>query len=225
MNATHSQAVSTASQAGISSPSPSATRQGAAGVLGAVAQRVAARFVPAGAVVQQVAGTDAVVYLYKRADGQACALGYVGTAGKPAFHHRFGGEAFRDRFVGEWVAKQQRAAAVRAERLLARKSATHTLKLGDIVYACWGYEQTNVDFFQVVRVVSDRSVVIRAIKGEIQADGPMAMTGHSTPCRDQFEDGAPELLRRAEGCGVMNVCFKHPASLWTGKPVRCTWYA
>ncbi len=225
MNATHSQdANATTSAAGVP-PAPPATRQGADGVLGAVAQRVAARFVPAGAVVRQVEGTDAVVYLYNRADGQVCALGYVGTAGKPAFHHRFGGEAFRERFLAEWVAKQQRAAAARAERLLARKSAPHTLKLDDIVYACWGYEQTNVDFFQVVRVVSDRSVAIRAIKAEIQADGPMAMAGHSTPCRDQFEDDAREMVRQAEGNGVLNVRFKHPASLWTGKPVRCTWYA
>ena len=185
----------------------------------------AARFIPAGAVAQPVRGTDAVVYLYGGASGDPCALGYVGTAGKPAFRHRFGSAQHRERFVADWVAGQQRAAAARAERVLARKNATHTLKLGDIVYACWGYEQTNVDFFQVVRVVSDRSVAIRAIKGEIQADGPMAMAGHSTPCRDQFEDDAPELIRRAEGSAVMNVRFKHSASLWTGKPVRCTWYA
>ena len=123
-------------------PAPSATRQDAPKREGKVAQRVAARFVPAGAEAVPVAGGEAVVYLYVGASGDPCALGYVGTAGKPAFRHRFGSAAHRERFVADWVAGQQRAAAARAERALARKNATHTLTVGDIVVACWAHSRT-----------------------------------------------------------------------------------
>jgi hypothetical protein len=49
------------------------------------------------------------------------------------------------------------------QRREERKSFKHTLKEGDILSCSWGYDQTNVDFYQVTKVVSDKTVKIRQI--------------------------------------------------------------
>ena len=37
------------------------------------------------------------------------------------------------------------------------------VKVGDLFYSSWGYEQTNVDFFQVVALVGESSVRVREV--------------------------------------------------------------
>ncbi|WP_099597088.1 hypothetical protein [Stenotrophomonas maltophilia] len=44
-----------------------------------------------------------------------------------------------------------------------RQQAGHGLAVGDIVYSVWGYEQTNVTFYEVVRVPSGRSATVRDV--------------------------------------------------------------
>ena len=51
------------------------------------------------------------------------------------------------------------------------------VKVGDLFYASWGYEQTNVDFFQVLELVGDSSVRVCEVDPpmiEEDAVGPMA---------------------------------------------------
>ena len=51
------------------------------------------------------------------------------------------------------------------------------VKVGDIFHACWGYDQTNNDFFQVVELVGKCSVRVREVHPQIiesRATGPMA---------------------------------------------------
>lgn len=51
------------------------------------------------------------------------------------------------------------------------------VKVGDYFSICWGYEQTNVDFFQVIALVGETSVRIREVNPPIieeEATGPMA---------------------------------------------------
>ena len=43
------------------------------------------------------------------------------------------------------------------------KANKYGVKVGDLFYASWGYEQTNVDFFQVVALVGESSVRVREV--------------------------------------------------------------
>ena len=45
----------------------------------------------------------------------------------------------------------QQQASVKEER--AKRLEPHTLKVGDILYTSWGYDQTNIEFFQVDELV------------------------------------------------------------------------
>lgn len=57
------------------------------------------------------------------------------------------------------------------------KKNKYGVKVGDFFSISWGYEQTNVDFFQVVALVGESSVRIREVNPPIieeEATGPMA---------------------------------------------------
>jgi hypothetical protein len=186
------------------------------------AERVAARYIPKGATEERHEDAQAVVYRFTNSQGAPLAMGYAGTAYKPAFHFRFQTEERRTKFIDEWLTSQRAAVATRADRKVARKAATHELKLGDIVYASWGYEQTNVDFYQVVRVVSAKTVEVRQVAQQTTETG--FMSGTTIPLKDQFRKGAPVLSRRASGTSVASIGRSEgSASKWVGRPVSCSW--
>lgn len=72
----------------------------------------------------------------------------------------------------------------KGEKVTAKAPATKKekknkfgVKVGDYFSITWGYEQTNVDFFQVIALVGETSVRIREVNPPIieeEATGPMA---------------------------------------------------
>jgi hypothetical protein len=188
------------------------------------AERIAARQRPEGSVERCYDAADAVVYLYAGSHGEVYAIGYAGTAYRPAFHFRFKDEARRSRHVDAWVAGLLAAIERRQARKAEKKASTHSLQLGDIVYASWGYEQTNIDFYQVVRVVSGKSVQVRHLRQTTDETG--FMCGKTTTEKDCFTEAAPMLLCRAESERVLNIgSSRGSASKWDGRPLSCSWYA
>ena len=65
----------------------------------------------------------------------------------------------------------------KAEPKKAEKANKFGVKVGDIFEASWGYEQTNVDFFQVIALVGETSVRVRQVYPElIKEDGISPMS-------------------------------------------------
>jgi hypothetical protein len=185
-------------------------------------ERVAARYIPKDAIEERHDDAQAVVYRFSNSQGTPLAMGYVGTAYKPAFHFRFQNDERRTKFLDEWLASQRASVARRVERKTSRKAATHELQLGDVVYSSWGYEQTNVDFYQVVRVVSAKTVEVRQVAKETTETG--FMSGVTVPLKDHFLKGSQVLSRRASGASVASIGRSEgSASKWDGRPVACSW--
>lgn len=73
----------------------------------------------------------------------------------------------------------------------ARRAAEETqnadgVHVGDIFYACWGYDQTNYDFYQVIALRGKHTAILRknACKAEMCSD----YSGYKRPMRDRFCD-------------------------------------
>ena len=69
-------------------------------------------------------------------------------------------------------------------------------KVGDLFYSSWGYEQTNIDFYQVTKVLG-KSIEARQIGGESTYDGPMS--GHTSPQPNHFTSDPKRYLVRFTG--------------------------
>lgn len=95
----------------------------------------------------------------------------------------------------DWVTEQMNNIKKRiAETNKAKESvktgiAEHQYKIGDILYQSWGYEQTNVDFFEIVEVLP-KSVKIRAIYQKMVENSQGFMSEYVTPVSGKYKSEA-----------------------------------
>lgn len=148
-----------------------------------------------------------------------------GKADKPdlnnLFHSLRQAEGYVNSYVGR-VAQAQETKANRAAAQLAKRAALkasdHWTE-GDVFSNMWGYDQTNIDWYQIVEVKA-KSVVIRAINKNYKETG--FMSGNSQPRRNDF-CGEP-MVKQLDEAG--RISMRHGcATKWDGKPAHETHYA
>ena len=155
------------------------------------------------------------LYIYTLG-GRTTLLGYAAKQRTEALHCKYRDDehlkAGEDAF---WSALERRRESV-LERRKARMSG-HRFAVGDIVYNSWGYDQTNVDWYKVVRV-SKCYVWLGAIGCNFEATA--WLQGKETP-RNETPQGKPEKHRATRDA----ITFRHGCgSKWTGKPVHSSSY-
>lgn len=94
-------------------------------------------------------------------------------------------------------------------------------RVGDVLVSSWGYDQTNVDWYRVVRVTA-KSVVIQECHG-VRADADDEYTDHMVPGAPS-ERSKPQTKRVRQGLDSYSVTISSyaDASLWDGKAQRQT---
>lgn len=161
----------------------------------------------------------AEVYLYEHGD-LVIAMGFGGKRAKPDFHIRFPTKARRQEYIENWIAQAEASAKAKAERRSKANAFEHTLKEGDILYTSWGYDQTNIDYYKVTKVVGPKSVKIRQVNTSV--DHHDGCQSNLVVAGSDFKEGEKEMLKRVhEGNSITISSFEH-ASPWDGSPKRET---
>lgn len=127
-------------------------------------------YIPKGATKVADKNSDAVAYLYTTASGKLGAMTFVGKQQKPLTHYTYRDAARREEAVKEIFANRQAAMAYKAERHKERTSFVHDYKVGDLFRTSWGYEQTNVEFFEVTEV-QGKYLILREIAQKRDSTG------------------------------------------------------
>jgi len=109
----------------------------------------------------------------------------------------------------------------------------HGVKIGDIFYTSWGYDQTNIDYFEVVAVTAKMATVkpIESMRTETDflqgitypVPGAYIIGGfHADIIKTQTDDwGDGPRLKNADGCKSS----KHIGYPYKGQEVRYSQYA
>lgn len=83
------------------------------------------------------------------------------------------------------------------ERKEARKNFANPAKIGDVLVGTWGYDQTNVDCYQVIAVrgkmVDVQEIALQPVPDSIQGNG---MADTVVPVKNVFKKDEPVLSRR-----------------------------
>ena len=123
------------------------------------------RYIPQGAEEITREGVDAVVY-YRKERGDIYGIAYGGKRSKPDFNYLFRTRERFDKYVKDYFDRIEAAAKYKEELKAKRKAAkaefAKSLKVGDMLYSSWGYDQTNIDFYQIVGK-SGQKLTIREI--------------------------------------------------------------
>ena len=104
-------------------------------------------------------------------------------------------------------------------------------KIGDILVNSWGYEQTNIEFYQVTEI-KQKTIVVRQISQIIEAGSYYShgMACNVLPVPNSFIiDGRMDKLTYQLRVKA-NGCLSQPQSYyyihkWDGRPMYCSWYA
>lgn len=168
------------------------------------------RFVPADSVKVVDKRSDAIAYVYSLG-GRPCAVGYAGKQTKPAFFLRFSSEARRERHIREFFAGRQASLAFKAERQ-AEARKPHSFQEGHILVSSWGYDQTNVDWYEVTKVVGARTIEIRKIAAVV--DHTASDQGRCFPRAGEY---LGEATRHVVSRGSVRVSSCAYARLWDGR--------
>lgn len=130
------------------------------------------------------------------------ARGFSGRRNRADFAYRFNNAERMNAYIAEYVAgivaQRDRVAQRRAERVAANRNAA--VNVGDIFQAMWGYDQTNIDYYQVV-AVSGQMMQVREISQMREGNG-YADQGVCAPAPNRFVGEARRVRIQASGESV-----------------------
>jgi hypothetical protein len=151
------------------------------------------RFIPPGAVKVCDKRSDAVAYLYLNSACAPCARVFFGKQSKPVLAYRFRDQAERERAIVNAFQGRRARAARMAEYAAERKAVVNTYQIGAIFCASWGYDQTNINYYQVISATA-KTVTVRELAQERVATG--FLHGRCVPMSGQFlERSKPKVCR------------------------------
>ncbi len=157
---------------------------------------------------------DLEIWRYRMpgADG-VYGIAFQGRAQKPLWHYKFRSESQFDRQVEKSIEHRRKWLERKKEQREERKKYRHDYKVGDILSSSWGYDQTNIDFYQVV-ATTEKSIVIRPIAQKIVRSRPPQ--DYVVPVKNKFT-GGKERHRVGPG-GYVRLTSFSVAKKWDGKP-------
>jgi hypothetical protein len=173
-------------------------------------------YIPKGATKVTDKLSDAVAYLYPWTNGKAGAAIFFGKQAKPVTNYTYRDEARRNAAVGLAFVSRRKSLAFKAERRAERTAWVPDYKVGDLFRTCWGYDQTNVEYFEVIEA-KGKYVIVREIAQETITTG--FNQGKTVPMPGQFlnpryegdKQGLP--LRRLAQKGGIKIDDVRSASL------------
>jgi len=173
-------------------------------------------------VYSNESGTE--IYVYDLT-GIPCAALFIGKAAKPTDNYRFGTVALRDAYIKQTIEEEQKRLAYkqqRKEELATKKAAfVNPFVVGDVLTYSWGYDQTNVEAFQVVGVTKASVKLRRIAITEVRATG--SMSSMVKPVPGKFLDEKVS-THRVTVDGYISMAFGI-AQKWSGRELYQSWYA
>lgn len=161
-------------------------------------------------------------------EGRPKAVAFTGTRGKPDFYYNFETEQQREEYINQFIEKQKNKLQ-RKQEMQAKKQAPALaeipFKIGDIIYNSWGWEQTNIDFYEITRVTK-ASVFIRPIQGEYTDEGYSNMSGFLKPIKGKYTGREQrKAIQWHNGNPYIKFEFGGYSKYQEGEEIYCSWYA
>lgn len=133
-------------------------------------------------------------------------VGFAGKADKPIINFTIRNQQQLERTIAEFFANRKAHADLVSKRREERKAFVHNVKVGDIYHTSWGYDQTNVEFFEVVEI-KGKFAVLREIGCAREGGGPagyrvVPQSGQYLPMRHAEDEDRKPLRRLIQEHGI-----------------------
>lgn len=158
-----------------------------------------------------------------------CVQAYSGKRGTPDLYQAYSTRYQRDKALNSWKDGLVRRAEEEKQKRNRRVLAENPVRFGDIFVASWGYDQTNVNFYQVIKVRGSM-VDLREIGHQVVTGTGGNMSANVTAVPNEFlRDASKTITKRVstyDNGKTVYLSFQHSnAHPWDGKPRYSSWYA
>jgi hypothetical protein len=158
--------------------------------------------------------TDLAIWKFENDRGGICAIAFAGKQNKPLWYNSFRSESQRDHKIEETIRGRKQTLDFKEKRQQERREFKHEFNVGDILYASWGYDQTNIDYYQVITILGPSMVAIREIGKDI--DHSNGHTDYVVPVPNHFT--GPLLRKKVSPGHYVRLNSFSSASKWDGTP-------
>lgn len=146
-------------------------------------------------------GTDLDIYTWDDVSGTGrkrfWGAAYSGKSNKPIWFIQFSTQSNRIEEIRKTIERRKEQLAAKERARQEKADFQHNLKPGDIFYSSWGYDQTNIDFYEIT-AVKGKNVIIRQIESKV-VEGAGGPSERVVPVPGHFV-GEP-MLKRPQGLG------------------------
>lgn len=106
-----------------------------------------------------------------------------------------------EEFINNTISNENYKKEIKEKAKIDQANAIKNLKVGDVMVNSWGWEQTNVDFYQVTKI-KGKSAWIRPIGGESVEGSEGFMSDRVKPIKDIFYGEEERKVIKAFGSSV-----------------------
>jgi len=158
-------------------------------------------------------------------NGRVVCKGYSGKRNYyHDFYYSFTSLERAESFIENYIESLKKKAEDKLNHAASKKQRSNTflekLEKGMILVTSWGYEQTNVEFFEVIQV-KGCSVYLREISSDLSETG--FMSGNALPRKGEY---VGEIIKRVvRGGDYVKISESRSAHLWDGRAMYRSWYA
>lgn len=185
-------------------------------------ERIESRYFPSDCKITEYKDIDVVIGV-KHNDNKCTAIAYSGTKEKHDWYYSFekftDNEAYMNKYIYDYISRMRKNKIQR----LAPGINELPFKVGDFIYSSWGYEQTNVDFFEIIEIKSPNTIILREVEQERKETSFMA--GNTIPLKGCYISNP--LKKRVQWFNKkpMVTIDSQIANLWEGNPLSYSSYA
>lgn len=156
------------------------------------------------------------IYLYINSKDKPCAISYRGIGAKPKWAYSFKDELERKKYIDNNIEDIEEFMKAQNEEKIEYQNK---INIGTVLYSSYGYEQTNISFFQVVEK-KGITIKLRQLNYDLTLTGDMC--GKVTPIIDSFNTDKIITKRISR---YMKFSSYESLHLWEGNPLYKSWYA
>lgn len=129
------------------------------------------RWIPPGAELYKSV-PELGIEVFAQLAPRVSAIFYSGKRNSKDWYYSFKDAAGLDARIAQSIADIQASKKYKAEAK-AKRNVPNDVAVGDIFQCSWGYDQTNIDYYEVVKLVGAKMIEVREISRQSVADGDM----------------------------------------------------
>jgi hypothetical protein len=170
---------------------------------------------------------EIVTFTFKK-NGKPGVLVWKGKQAKPLQYYSFPSVEKQMAHVKELIESEVKEMEAKKAKAEKKKAAVCPYKVGDILTGSWGYDQTNVEAYEIVALKGKKTVVLKSVCMEI-TDTVSGMSCHVKPLKGEYVEGAKEIVKMAMTHDgekwYVKLHYSCYLSLWDGSKMYKSWYA